>query len=158
MKYLKTYLVLAILMAACFIALSAATPSDEELFLDEDDIETTTAEVTSDLPIDETQEPISLRGSSRFLAQTARHTMKCNKYPQVCRADGSPGPDCCKKKCVNMKTDRLNCGMCGKKCKYSEICCKGNCVNPMSNKKHCGSCDNMCKNGSACVYGMCSYA
>ncbi|KAH7569450.1 hypothetical protein JRO89_XS06G0164700 [Xanthoceras sorbifolium] len=105
----------------------------------------------------------SLRGASRFLASAPRtrvNVMTCNTYPRVCRAKGSPGPDCCKKKCVNVHTDRLNCGKCGRKCKYSEICCKGECVNPRSNNKHCGGCNNKCEKaaGSYCVYGMCSYA
>lgn len=130
-------------LMALFITLSATTSNNEQ-FLNEDD---------------ETQEAISLRGTSRFLAQkNARVVMTCDKYPRVCHAKGSPGRDCCKKKCVNVLTDRLNCGKCGKKCKYSEICCKGECVNPRSNKKHCGSCGNKCKKGNVCVYGMCSYA
>ncbi|KAK4588421.1 hypothetical protein RGQ29_019422 [Quercus rubra] len=142
MKSLMLFFVLVNLIAL-FITLSATTSNNEQ-FLNEDD---------------ETQEAISLRGTSRFLAQkNARVVMTCDKYPRVCRAKGSPGRDCCKKKCVNVLTDRLNCGKCGKKCKYSEICCKGECVNPRSNKKHCGSCGNKCKKGNVCVYGMCSYA
>ncbi|KAG6419014.1 hypothetical protein SASPL_121222 [Salvia splendens] len=77
--------------------------------------------------------------SSRFLAQ---RSIKCNKYPKICRAKGSSGRDCCKKRCVNVGTDRVNCGRCGHKCKFSEICCKGKCVNPFTHKKHCGGCGN----------------
>uniref|UniRef100_A0A7N2LT48 Stigma-specific Stig1 family protein n=1 Tax=Quercus lobata TaxID=97700 RepID=A0A7N2LT48_QUELO len=142
MNSLMLFFVLVNLMAL-FITPSATTSNNEQ-FLNEDD---------------ETQEAISLRGTSRFLAQkNARVVMTCDKYPRVCHAKGSPGRDCCKKKCVNVLTDRLNCGKCGKKCKYSEICCKGECVNPRSNKKHCGSCGNKCEKGNVCVYGMCSYA
>ncbi|KAK1422581.1 hypothetical protein QVD17_17864 [Tagetes erecta] len=100
----------------------------------------------------------SLRGASRFLGQQTRGLVKCNKNPRLCRAKGSPGPDCCKKKCVNVKTDKQNCGLCGKKCKHQEICCKGKCVNLMRDKRHCGGCDNRCKRGNACIYGMCTYA
>ncbi|KAK4588420.1 hypothetical protein RGQ29_019421 [Quercus rubra] len=84
--------------------------------------------------------------------------MTCNKYPRVCHAEGNPRPDCCKKKCVDVRADRLNCRRCGKKCSYSEICCKAECVNPMSNKKHCENCNNKCKIGTSYVYGMCNYA
>ncbi|KAJ7957292.1 Stigma-specific protein Stig1 [Quillaja saponaria] len=141
MKSLKVLFLLAMLMTLG-IALSATT-SKEESF-------------TSD---DENKEETSLRGPGRFLAyKPGRYLLTCDKYPRVCRVKGSPGHDCCKKKCVNMSTDRVNCGKCGKKCKYSEVCCKGKCVNPMFNKKHCGSCGNTCDKGSACVYGMCSYA
>uniref|UniRef100_A0A2N9H9F6 Stigma-specific STIG1-like protein 1 n=1 Tax=Fagus sylvatica TaxID=28930 RepID=A0A2N9H9F6_FAGSY len=154
MKSLKIFFILVNLMAM-IITLSATTSKEETFLNEEDDI---TSEI-SDLPLAETQEQTSLRGTSRFLAaKKARVFMTCDKYPRICRVKGSPGRDCCKKKCVNVSTDRLNCGKCGKKCKYSEICCKGNCVNPMSNKKHCGSCVNKCKKGSSCVYGMCSYA
>ncbi|XP_065879285.1 stigma-specific STIG1-like protein 1 [Euphorbia lathyris] len=101
----------------------------------------------------------SLRGINRFLAEkSSRAAMTCNIYPRVCRVKNSPGPDCCKKKCVNSLTDKFNCGKCGNKCKYSEICCRGKCVNPMFDKKNCGGCSNKCKKGSKCVYGMCSYA
>nr|GMD06952.1 stigma-specific STIG1-like protein 1 [Ipomoea batatas] len=79
----------------------------------------------------------------------------CDKYPRVCRGSR---PDCCKKQCVNVMSDRLNCGKCGKKCKFSEICCHGDCVNPNVDRRHCGKCNNRCKKGDSCVYGICSYA
>ncbi|KAK4788665.1 hypothetical protein SAY86_019984 [Trapa natans] len=111
---------------------------------------------------------LPLRGVGRFLAQQASYSSgrspsqltSCDRYPKVCKAKGSPGRDCCGKSCVDTKTDQLNCGKCGQRCKYSEICCKGKCVNPMSDKKHCGGCNNPCttqKKGK-CVYGMCNYA
>ncbi|KAK7859968.1 hypothetical protein CFP56_000376, partial [Quercus suber] len=72
---LMLFFVLVNLMAL-FITLSATTSNNEQ-FLNEDD---------------ETQEAISLRGTSRFLAQkNARVVMTCDKYPRVCRAKGSPG-------------------------------------------------------------------
>lgn len=123
--------------------------------------ESTTPVVKPSLFNDENAEPTSLRGVSRFLAEKTRVSalMRCNKYPNICRVKGSPGgPDCCKKRCVDVAKDRLNCGKCGHKCKYSEICCKGKCLNPLTDKKHCGGCNNKCKKGSRCVYGMCSYA
>ncbi|KAJ6892480.1 hypothetical protein NC651_025623 [Populus alba x Populus x berolinensis] len=80
-------------------------------------------------------------------------------FPRICQAKGSPGPHCCKKKCVNVLADRLNCGLCGKKCKYNEICCNGKCVNPSFNRRHCGACNNSCGgNGNLCVLGLCNYA
>nr|GEW12165.1 stigma-specific STIG1-like protein 1 [Tanacetum cinerariifolium] len=71
------------------------------------------------VPIEEEDEDLvptygSLRGSSRFLAQHSSGLLKCNKNPRLRRARGSPGPDCCNKKCVNVKTDKQNCGLCGK--------------------------------------------
>ncbi|KAJ4703947.1 putative Stigma-specific Stig1 family protein [Melia azedarach] len=135
----------------------AATPSQEfKPFTNVDD-ESTVSDV--DLSGDRQELTTSLRGASRFLANRYRPVMPtCDKYPRVCRLKGSPGPDCCKKKCVNVMKDRFNCGRCGKKCKYSEMCCRGECVNVMFSKKHCGKCNNKCKKGRSCSYGMCSYA
>nr|XP_011457947.1 PREDICTED: stigma-specific STIG1-like protein 1 [Fragaria vesca subsp. vesca] len=146
---IQVLFLLAMLMALAAITLSASAPEEdrEEWFSDED----------NDLPATLSQMKTSLRGASRFLATRAT-TTTCDKNPKVCKAAGSVGRDCCKKKCVDLKTDRVNCGKCGKKCKYSEICCKGKCLKSMSDKKNCGSCNNKCKKGSSCVYGMCSYA
>ncbi|PON52129.1 Stigma-specific protein [Parasponia andersonii] len=87
----------------------------------------------------------SLGGMSRFLAQ---QSLTCEKFPRVCRLKRSIGLDCCKKKCVNVKTDRLNCGMCGYKCgykcKYTEICCKGKCVNSSFDRRHCVTTEEIC--------------
>lgn len=84
--------------------------------------------------------------------------MTCDKSPKVCRLKGSSGRDCCRKRCVDLRTNKLNCGRCGKSCHYSEICCNGYCVNPMFDKRHCGGCFKKCKKGRTCAYGMCNYA
>ncbi|KAK9064162.1 hypothetical protein SSX86_015542 [Deinandra increscens subsp. villosa] len=112
---------------------------------------------------------------------------QCDIYPRVCTLiKGGAAPDCCKKKCVNVDTDCLNCGSCGKKCKSGEICCKGRCVdvltsrsncgvcglkcrynescckgrckNTYSDRRNCGACQNKCKYWESCAYGMCNYA
>jgi len=101
----------------------------------------------------------SLRSMSHLLDQyNPRATMTCNKFPRVCRAKGSPGPDCCRKHCVNVMIDNLNCGQCGRKCRYGKACCGGKCVNIMYDAKNCGGCKNRCKKGNFCKYGMCNYA
>ncbi|KAH7545708.1 stigma-specific STIG1-like protein 1 [Ziziphus jujuba] len=157
MKSQKLFLLLAILiMALSTIALSA-TPNADETFLNNDEDDNATTDEDSLETEDQRQTTLTpLRGISRLLA--SRNQMTCNKYPKVCRAKDSPGPDCCKKKCVDTSSDRVNCGKCGKKCKYAEICCKGKCVKPMTDEKHCGSCNNRCGKGNKCSYGMCNYA
>lgn len=150
------FLVLAMLMMALSATALSATPSDNEPFLNNDQAATDQGEDFPDTENQRETELTPLRGMSRLLASRAE--MTCNKYPKVCRAKDSPGPDCCKKKCVDMSSDRVNCGKCGRKCKYAEICCKGKCVKPMSDEKNCGSCNNKCRKGSKCLYGMCSYA
>ncbi|KAL5775297.1 hypothetical protein ACOSP7_012854 [Xanthoceras sorbifolium] len=104
------------------------------------------------------QETMTISTTTAFL-RGAVNIMTCDKFPRICRQlKSSSGPDCCKKKCVDVRTDRLNCGMCGYKCKYNEICCKGKCVNGSFDRRHCGGCNKKCKKGEFCVYGMCNYA
>ncbi|XP_064963302.1 stigma-specific STIG1-like protein 1 [Musa acuminata AAA Group] len=100
---------------------------------------------------------------SRGIYSSLRHhkprgSMTCDNVPRVCRASGSPGPDCCRKQCVNMMTDNQNCGQCGKKCWFGQACCGGRCVDVMYDPKNCGGCNKRCTKGSFCQYGMCSYA
>ncbi|KAK1299399.1 hypothetical protein QJS10_CPB14g00565 [Acorus calamus] len=96
---------------------------------------------------------------SRFSAWTnPRAPATCDVFPRLCRVKGSQWPDCCKKRCVNVMADNLNCGWCGRRCRYGEGCCKGECVSLMYDKNHCGSCNSRCKKGTYCNYGMCSYA
>ncbi|KAF3453417.1 hypothetical protein FNV43_RR03857 [Rhamnella rubrinervis] len=101
-----------------------------------------------------------LLSGGRSLRQKKKQTLRltCKTFPRICRFKGSPGPNCCKKKCVNVLTDRFNCGRCGKKCKFSKICCNGKCVNPSFNSRHCGGCNNSCSNGGICAFGLCNYA
>ncbi|KAF9619235.1 hypothetical protein IFM89_005789 [Coptis chinensis] len=126
-----------------------------------DDEDALVDEVGEDMinTLDEIEEPSSLGGESRFLyQQKQKGKLTCNKYPRICRTKRSPGPDCCKKKCVNVMTDQQNCGMCGNRCRYPQICCRGNCVNPRNDRKNCGGCNIRCKRGDFCSYGMCNYA
>ncbi|KAG2268152.1 hypothetical protein Bca52824_062707 [Brassica carinata] len=98
----------------------------------------------------------STRGRKGWSRTSA--AMTCDKSPRVCRLKGSLGRACCRKRCVDLRTNKLNCGRCGKSCQYSEICCNGYCVNPMFDKRHCGGCFKKCNKGRSCAYGMCSYA
>lgn len=86
-----------------------------------------------------------------------RGPMTCHRYPRVCREVGSPGPDCCWGKCVNVDTDRQNCGRCGKCCRYGQACCGGCCVDVLFDPMNCGCCGNKCMPGASCKYGMCNY-
>ncbi|OWM83390.1 hypothetical protein CDL15_Pgr012871 [Punica granatum] len=130
MNSLNQLFVLMLLTSLALLSHGSTTLYEADLSHEEDEFETD-AEATFEATDDDS---IPLRGIGRFLAQKS-------------------------KKCVDLKTDRLNCGKCGYKCKYSEICCKGKCVNPMSDKKHCGVCNNKCRHKKGkCVYGMCSYA
>lgn len=145
---MKLLVVLFILISATLIDINAKAATNMALTSEmRQQVESTSSSTTL------------LRGTSRFLAQqNVAARMTCDKFPRVCRLKRGEGPDCCKKKCVNVKTDRFNCGMCGYKCKYTETCCKGKCVDASFDKRHCGGCNNKCKKGQLCVYGMCNYA
>ncbi|KAK9089730.1 hypothetical protein Scep_028812 [Stephania cephalantha] len=133
-------------------------PSSVAVFGDDEDDDQEEAKADDD---DSSEYSSSLHDHSRFLAQKKPkrpRRLTCNKFPRICGAKGSPGPHCCKKRCVNVLIDRNNCGMCGKKCKYNQICCGGKCVNPSFNKKHCGGCNNRCESGGFCAFGLCNYA
>jgi hypothetical protein len=150
----KIVFVLAMLMAMGAATLPATPSNQKGSFLSShEDEEYHSMEAQG-------QEPASLQGPSRRLLALNfdRYVLTCDTHPWVCSAKGSWGPECCMKRCVNVTTNMLNCGKCGKTCKYFEICCEGQCVKLMSNKKHCGRCNNNCKKGSSRGYGMCSYA
>lgn len=106
----------------------------------------------------EGEEPSFLPRRGRFLAQQVKAVRTCEVYPKLCRDKNCSGPNFCNKQCVNLMTNKLNCGKCGKKCNYSEMCCQGKCVNPSSDERHCGQCNKKCSKGSSCEYGLCSYA
>ena len=64
--------------------------------------------------------------SFRFLAQQFKAVRTCEVYPKLCRDKNSLGPNCCNKQCVNLMTNKLNCGKCGKKCTTLKCVAKGN--------------------------------
>ncbi|KAL6332228.1 hypothetical protein AAG906_001943 [Vitis piasezkii] len=155
MSTLSTIFMLTVVLALAAINSATSDEEEEPFFEDPDTSSSVKAENTEPA---ESKKPVSLRGASRFLEQRARLT--CDKYPKACESKGSSTRDnlCCNKKCVNVKVDKLNCGACGKRCKFSEICCNGRCVNPSANKNHCGGCGNSCQEGDFCAFGMCSYS
>ncbi|KAH0866391.1 hypothetical protein HID58_083602 [Brassica napus] len=55
--------------------------------------------------------------------------MTCDKSPKVCRLKGSSGRDCCRKRCVDLRTNKLNCGRCGKSCQRSSAIPKYHLIN-----------------------------
>ncbi|RWW50228.1 hypothetical protein BHE74_00043539 [Ensete ventricosum] len=98
-------------------------------------------------------------GVGRLLDERSlRAAATCSEFPRMCHAKGSPGPDCCRRRCADVRTDSLNCGRCGRRCRYGWACCRGRCVNIMYDAKNCGGCRRRCPKGSFCTYGMCSYA
>lgn len=140
----KQYLFFLLIMAIA-MSISVVTPNP----LTENKAEENLVAYTEALPAS---------GSMRGFNYLLRGTSTCDKYPAVCQAKGSPGPSCCWKKCVNLMSDNLNCGFCGRRCWFGQTCCSGNCVDVMFDGWNCGACKNKCKIGSFCKFGMCSYA
>jgi hypothetical protein len=77
----------------------------------------------------------------------------------------------CNNKCVDLRTDNKNCGLCNTSCAIYESCtngrcmttcvsgytsCTGGCYDLLTNAKHCGDCLNACPVGLICYYGQCS--
>lgn len=148
----KIMFTLLVLMSIA-ISLSASAPAFDESYAN------IKKDNANEHPLPESEQSSFLVRNGRFLAQRPVQALStCNVYSKLCRAKDSPGPDCCNKQCVNLMRDKLNCGKCGKKCKYSEMCCQGDCVKPSSDERHCGRCNKKCSNGSSCEYGICSYA
>nr|XP_010916127.1 stigma-specific STIG1-like protein 1 [Elaeis guineensis] len=145
----RVLLIMALAMALATSLASPIIPSEEEEH---------NASSFSD-PLTPEEASSSMRGVSRLLAQTNVEASKtCDRYPRVCRAKGSSGPDCCWKRCVNVMADNQNCGWCGMRCGYGQTCCGGRCVNVLYDLRNCGGCKNKCKQGGFCNYGMCDYA
>ncbi|CAL9017716.1 unnamed protein product, partial [Prunus brigantina] len=113
-KLIQHFLIFLLLLALVLTNIEANPNAEEE----EDE---TNINHSLNSLVNETEEQSStLHGNGRSLLRKRWLRLTCNKFPRICRAKGSPGPSCCKKKCVNVLTDRLNCGRCGKKCRYNE--------------------------------------
>lgn len=81
-----------------------------------------------------------------------------------------PGEVLCGTACVNLNTDRDNCGACGKRCPSGQRCsggiccptgqinCNGACVDIQRDPAHCGGCGKACKPGESCQSGQCAGA
>ncbi|CAA6673446.1 unnamed protein product [Spirodela intermedia] len=93
---------------------------------------------------DEAEKVFSLRRLLRY--RNRQVAMTCDRIPKVCRVIGSPGRNCCRKRCVNLRTDIMN------------SCCRGKCVNILFNRINCGACNRRCGKGNNCRYGMCNYS
>ena len=83
-----------------------------------------------------------------------------------------PGRVNCAGKCVDLRTNPLNCGACGRTCPPGQACrngmclpvracpagyvrCAGKCVDLRTDLLNCGACNRTCPPGQACRNGMC---
>jgi len=61
----------------------------------------------------------------------------------------------CGVRCVNLKSDKKNCGTCGRACASGQSCCDGDCYNLTTNIAHCGGCEKKCDLDQVCERGNC---
>ncbi|KAL5990116.1 hypothetical protein ACLOJK_011013 [Asimina triloba] len=158
----KAMLVLAIAMAMSMASINASPINDrEEIFGSHEEEVAPNSRGSSSLPTNfpPNDEPSFSSGALHHRLLIGDGTPRtCDRDPRICLARSSAGPFCCKKTCVDVRTDRLNCGLCGRKCKFNETCCSGNCVNLAWDKKNCGRCNKSCAARHVCAFGMCNYA
>ncbi|MBF0489470.1 MAG: hypothetical protein HQL15_02470 [Candidatus Omnitrophica bacterium] len=80
---------------------------------------------------------------------------KCEGKHGGTACDGS-WQTCCSHKCVDLNTNKDNCGICGKACKEGLSCCRGSCVDK-TKSPNCGKCGNDCEPDGTCINGVCTY-
>jgi hypothetical protein len=101
---------------------------------------------------------------------SACENMKCDNPQALC---------CNDEPCVDVQTDRANCGACGKLCSGQELCQGGRCVctggggsscsggftccpsgcrNLDTDTANCGACNRSCRQNETCVSGACKCA
>ena len=82
----------------------------------------------------------------------------CRRRPLICRQEPFLTRVCCRNRCVDVSTDRHNCGSCEIRCRFNSQCCEGLCTDTNIDTSNCGRCGNRCLNGELCSFGMCGYA
>ncbi len=81
------------------------------------------------------------------------------------------GQRLCSGVCVDVMTDPINCGQCGKPCDQGQVCagglcaqqcpvgltqCDRSCLDTKTDHAHCGDCMTQCKDDEVCSMGKCS--
>lgn len=84
----------------------------------------------------------------------------CTSNPNICASIVTYGANatCCASTgaCVQLQSDRTNCGFCMYNFAAALGCCNGVCVSTMTDNLNCGTCGTTCKN-SLCTNGLCGY-
>jgi hypothetical protein len=71
----------------------------------------------------------------------------CNGIDDDCKG----GPD----DTFDLRTDEMNCGMCGNRCSAGQGCCGSRCINTATDSNNCGACGTRCSANQTCKAGMC---
>lgn len=111
---------------------------------------------------------ISRREAIRQIGGTFVAVLLALVVPAQVRAEPPPGRGRClppltrcvgregRGLCVDLSSDRNNCGACGNVCESPEdLCCDGVCTNIVFDRFNCGACGNVCPDGWDCC-GVCT--
>jgi len=87
----------------------------------------------------------------------------------ACSAACASGLAKCGTSCVDLSTDKNNCGLCGDVCANNQVCnssmcacasgtsdCNGTCADLQTANANCGTCGNACSAGTVCTNGVCN--
>ncbi|KAE9596372.1 hypothetical protein Lal_00048670 [Lupinus albus] len=64
---------------------------------------------------------------------------------------------CCRNHCVDVTSNKSNCGLCGIRCRFNFKCCNRLCINTNINPFNCGRCGRICPFGRLCLFGLCAF-
>ncbi|KAK7385971.1 hypothetical protein VNO78_31984 [Psophocarpus tetragonolobus] len=82
----------------------------------------------------------------------------CEGRPEVCsRGEFPPRSLCCGNRCVDVTSDRDNCGLCEIRCLFTFQCCNRLCINTNLDIFNCGMCGRACAAGRPCILGICAF-
>ncbi|TKY57317.1 GRIM REAPER [Spatholobus suberectus] len=96
--------------------------------------------------------------SSSLMKKDENQIIGCAGMPLICsRGEFPPRSICCGDHCVDVTTDRDNCGLCGFRCPLNRQCCNRFCTNTNLNIFNCGRCGRVCPVGRLCIFGLCAY-
>jgi Stigma-specific protein, Stig1 len=88
-------------------------------------------------------------------------THRCVQCLTSSECGGGGGGACCGNRCVNITTDKANCGVCGMACEGAGVCCSGGCASLDTDFHNCGMCGQACSANHvtpSCSTGSCEGA
>jgi len=82
-----------------------------------------------------------------------QNDLNCGSCGQACTY---PNDTCCAGSCVDIRTDRGNCGRCNLFCSGMTECCGGTCTDIQMDAENCGACGTICgPPAETCCYASC---
>ncbi|NP_001412748.1 protein STIG1 precursor [Nicotiana tabacum] len=94
----------------------------------------------------------------RKLGEYSTNSTDYNLICKTCKRLSERNTCCFNYSCVDVSTNRFNCGSCGLVCNLGTRCCGGICVDIQKDNGNCGKCSNVCSPGQKCSFGFCDYA